>query len=303
MSAVVLAYHEMGCMGLRVLLERGVHVAAVFSYEDDPHENCWFGSVADLARGEGIPCHTPRGLADPIWAERIASLAPDVLFSFYYRNLVGRRILAIPRYGCVNLHGSLLPRYRGRSPLNWQLVNGEEVSGVTLHHMVPKADAGDVIDQESVAVGPDDTAQDLYEKLVGAGRRVLERRIDELLTGEAPRRPQDESLSTTVVRRRPEDGRIDWSRSAREIHNLVRAVAPPWPGAFCDTPMGRVMIWRTRVWPSATGAAPGTISCAAGGTLRVSTGDGELELREFSTPPGVTLSHGDDFVGDRGNRP
>jgi UDP-4-amino-4-deoxy-L-arabinose formyltransferase/UDP-glucuronic acid dehydrogenase (UDP-4-keto-hexauronic acid decarboxylating) len=302
MSAVVLAYHEMGCMGLRVLLERGVRVAAVFSYEDDPHESCWFGSVVDLARAEGIPCHTPEGLADPTWVERIASLAPDVLFSFYYRHLVGKRILAIPRHGCVNLHGSLLPRYRGRSPLNWQLVNGEEVSGITLHHMVPKADAGDIVDQESVAVGPDDTALDLYEKLLGAGRRVLERRIDELLTGKAPRRAQDESLSTCVGRRTPEDGCIDWSRSAREIHNLVRAVAPPWPGAFCDTPMGRVMIWRTRVWPAATVAAPGTISCAAGGTPRVSTGAGELELCAFSAPPGVTLSHGDDFAGSEGDR-
>lgn len=141
MSSVVMAYHEMGCVGLRALLEQGVAVSAVFTHEDDPGENCWFGSVAELARSHGIPAFAPKDVNEPEWVEKIRRLKPDVIFSFYYRRLIKRPIRVIPRQGCVNLHGSLLPKYRGRCPVNWQLVNGETESGVTLHYIVGRADA------------------------------------------------------------------------------------------------------------------------------------------------------------------
>jgi methionyl-tRNA formyltransferase len=298
-SVVVLAYHEMGCMGLRTLLRHGTSVAAVFTYEDDPDENCWFGSVAAIAREAGIPTHTTERINDPEWVERIQKLEPDVVFSFYYRHLVGKKIRAIPRYGCINLHGSLLPRYRGRSPVNWMLVHGEERAGVTLHHMVAKADAGDIVDQEAVEVGIDDTALDLYRKLLGAGERVLERNLSAILAGTAPRKAQDESLATTFGGRTPEDGRIDWHWKARRVHDLVRAVSDPWPGAFCDTPRGRFMIWRTRLEPAPPGAPalePGRVWLDREGSCFVAAGDGTLRLLRFEPPEGVTLESGDSLL-------
>jgi len=291
MSVVVLAYHEMGCMGLRVLLKRGADVAAVFTYEDNPAENIWFESVAELARRHGIPTFTTEDVNAPEWVARIRSLGPDVVFSFYYRHMLKLAIREIPRHGCVNLHGSLLPKYRGRSPINWQLVNGETESGVTLHYIIGRADAGDIIGQERVAVGPDDTAIDLYRKLLPAAEKLLHRELAGILTGTAPRIPQDDSQATVFGGRRPEDGRLDWRWPARKIHDLVRAVAPPWPGAFSDGPDGRLMVWRTQLCP-APGAmaplAPGQMVRDQGRVL-VGTGDGLIELIDSAAPDGAAV--------------
>lgn len=300
MSAVVLAYHELGYVALEALLRRGVAVSAVFTYEDDPEENCWFRSVAALARAAGVPTYVTERVNDPEWVELVRQLSPDLLFSFHYRHLLRRPLRALPRLGAFNLHTSLLPRFRGRCPLNWQLVQGELRSGVTLHHMVARADAGDIVDQEPVAVGPDDTALELYRKLLPAAERLLERRLDQLLAGTAPRRAQDETQATTFGGRRPEDGRIDWRWSAQRIHDLVRAVAPPWPGAFAEGPLGRIAVHRTRRVGAAAGPAraPGTVVMDARGAPLVHTGEGLLELVEYQMPGGVGLAQGVTLCGE-----
>ncbi|HEX5009657.1 MAG TPA: formyltransferase [Planctomycetota bacterium] len=294
MSVVVLGYHEMGCTGLRALLRHGVPVSAVFTYRDDPDENCWFGSVASLASGAGIPVFLTESIHDARWIGHLRALRPDVLFSFYYRHLVRRTILEIPRLGAYNLHGSLLPRYRGRCPVNWQLVHGERESGVTLHVMTPRADAGDIVGQERVAVGPDDTAGELYARLNRAADVLLERTLDDLLAGRAPRTPQDESRASVFGGRRPEDGRIAWTWPRARIHDLVRAVAPPWPGAFGELDDGRLMVWRTSRQPPA-GAPPlppGGLA-TLGSRLVAGTGDGPLELLAWSAPGGRALRTGE----------
>jgi UDP-4-amino-4-deoxy-L-arabinose formyltransferase/UDP-glucuronic acid dehydrogenase (UDP-4-keto-hexauronic acid decarboxylating) len=298
MSVVVMAYHEMGCAGLRVLLDEGIAVSAVFTHEDDPAENCWFGSVADLARSRGIPVFAPENVNGPEWVEKIAAARPEVIFSFYYRRLLKRPIRAIPPRGCVNLHGSLLPKYRGRSPVNWQLVNGETESGVTLHYIVGRADAGDIIGQERVEVGPEDTAIVLYRKLLPAAERVLRRRLRGILEGTAPRTPQDESRATTFGGRKPEDGRLEWNRSARELHNLVRAVAPPWPGAFSFAADGRVMILRTRPRGDSGVAAlrPGEVRIEEEGVF-AGSGQGQLQLLEYVAPARRALRSGEVLGG------
>ena len=147
MKAVALAYHNIGCVGIRALLAHGFEIAAVFTHEDDPHENIWFESVAELAAAHGLPVHAPENINHPLWVDRIRAMEADILFSFYYRNLVGKTILDLMPAGCLNLHGSLLPRYRGRCPVNWVLVNGEKETGVTLHHMTAQPDAGDIVSQ------------------------------------------------------------------------------------------------------------------------------------------------------------
>lgn len=294
MSVVVLAYHEMGCTGLRALLRRGVQVSAVFTYADDPHENCWFASVAALARSAGIPAILTEAINDEAWVRHVAALKPDALFSFYYRHIVGRALREIPRLGAFNLHGSLLPRYRGRCPVNWQLVHGERESGVTLHEMIGRADAGDIVGQERVPVGPDDTALQLYARLNAAAEVLLARELDAVLAGRAVRRPQDESQATVFGGRRPEDGRIVWSWPRRRVHDLVRAVAPPWPGAFGELPDGRLLVGRTSLElpAGAPSPAPGRVALS-GGELFIGAGDGPVRVLEWAAPAGRPLRDGE----------
>lgn len=230
--AVVFAYHSVGVRALSVLLSLGVEVPLVLSHEDDPDENQWFGSVRDLCRLAGIRCITPRDPNDAVAIGEVRSCAPDWLFSFYYRRLLGTELLAVPARGAYNLHGSLLPRYRGRVPVNWAVLRGERETGVSLHRMVEKPDAGALVDQEAVAILTNDTAYAVFQKLICAGETLLLRAVPRMLAGAQEERPMDLGAGSHFGARRPEDGRIDWNRSAWEIHNLIRAVAPPYPGAF-----------------------------------------------------------------------
>jgi methionyl-tRNA formyltransferase len=272
---LVFAYHDVGFECLDVLIRRGENIVAVITHEDNPHEQIWFRSVADLAKGSSIPVYTPESVNTPAWVGRIRDWNPDLIFSFYYRNMIREEILNIPRLGAFNMHGSLLPRYRGRVPINWAVLHGEKETGVTLHYMVKRADAGDIVDQETVPIGPDDTAQDVFRKAVKAARLVLERRIDDLTKGTAPRRKQDESRATYFGGRKPEDGRIDWTQSAERIYNLIRAVTHPYPGAFTRTDGKKLFIWWARPLKGTEGK-PGEVLSTK--PLRVAAGSGSLEI-------------------------
>ena len=231
-EAVVFAYHDVGARCLETLLSHGVNVRLVVTHEDDPRENIWFASVGALARQHGIPTVTPAHPNTAELTQHIVSLHPDFLFSFYYRQMIGQPLLDIPRLGALNMHGSLLPRYRGRAPVNWAVIRGELETGATLHYMVAKPDAGDIVDSQSVPILPDDTAVDVFHKVTDAAQSVLARSLPRLIDGSAPRIVQNQAQATYFGGRKPEDGRIDWSKSAADIHNLVRGVAPPYPGAF-----------------------------------------------------------------------
>jgi len=243
--AVVFAYHDVGVRCLEVLLSAGIDVPLVVTSPDDPHETRWFASVAAVAAERGLRVVAP---ADANAAEMIgllADLQPDFLFSFYYRSLLAEPLLQAARRGALNLHGSLLPKYRGRAPVNWAILRGESETGATLHYMVGRADAGDIVDQMSVPILRDDDARIVFNKVTVAAEIVLARSLPGLLAGTAPRRPQPIEPGQYFGRRRAEDGRIDWTRSAVEIHNLVRAVAPPFPGAFGEIDGKRWRIHRT----------------------------------------------------------
>ncbi len=284
LRAVVLAYHDVGCVGLEELLAGGADVAAVITHEDDPGETIWFGSVAAVARSRNIPVFTPEDVNRPEWVERIRALRPSILFSFYYRRMIAPEILAIPPLGALNLHGSLLPKYRGRAPVNWVLVKGETETGVTLHYMTARPDAGDIVAQRRVPIGFEDTAADLFGKIVAASRDLLRDTLPRLRDGRAERVPQDLSRGSTFRGRRPEDGRIDWSRSAVEIHNLVRAVTRPYPGAFTFLCGAKLLVWKGYPLPPAgPGAEPGTVIGAdpARGAALVATGEGVFRIDRF----------------------
>ena len=240
-QAVVFGYHDVGVRCLRVLLDAGVAVPLVVTHRDAPDERIWFGSVAQLAQSRGIETLLSEDM-DRL-RERIRAISPEFMFSFYYRRMLPPEVLALARKGAFNMHGSLLPKYRGRAPVNWAILKGESETGATLHEMVAKPDAGRIVDQERVPIGPDETAAEVFAKVSDAAETVLKRSLPHLLAGTASLKKQDLSKGSYFGARRPEDGRIDWSKSALEIHNLVRAVAPPYPGAFTD----RMKIFRTRV--------------------------------------------------------
>lgn len=230
--AVVFAYSEVGVRCLRVLLREGVHVALVVSHEDDPSERKWFGSVRELAREHGVPVSTPTDPNTEDVVETIERLRPDFLFSFYYRYLLSERLLATASRGALNMHGSLLPKYRGRAPVNWAIVKGEAQTGASLHYMEVRPDAGPLVGQEAVPILINDTALDVSMKVATAAERLLGRCLPDLIAGRAASSALDLASGSYFGRRRPEDGRIHWDRPALEIHNLIRAVAPPFPGAF-----------------------------------------------------------------------
>ena len=240
--AVVFAYHNVGVRTLSVLLSLGVEVPLVLSHQDDPDENPWFDSVRDLCDWAGIRCVTPEDPNEPVWTEAVRSCAPDWIFSFYYRRMLGPELLAIPARGAFNLHGSLLPHYRGRVPVNWAVLHGERETGMSLHRMVEKPDAGALVAQERVTILPNDTAHVVFQKLVCAGETLLLDTVPRMLEGRHEETPLDLAAGSYFGGRRPEDGRIDWSRSAREVHNLIRAVAPPYPGAFTEMEGKRLMV-------------------------------------------------------------
>jgi methionyl-tRNA formyltransferase len=285
--AVVFAYHNVGARCLRVLLAHGVDVALVVTHQDNPNENIWFERVADVARDYGIPTITPEDPNLPEVVEGIAELAPDFFFSFYYRLMLKPALLAVPTRGGYNMHGSLLPKYRGRVPVNWAVIHGERETGATLHRMVEKPDAGEIVAQQGVPILPDDTAGEVFNKVTLAAEMALDRVLPALLAGTAPHVMPDLKQGGYFGGRKAEDGRIDWSRPAAEVHNLVRAVAPPYPGAFTATPDGRLLILRTLLAPQRNAQYPVPTlyregdavfaDCADGRVLRVLAWDGNWD--------------------------
>ena len=229
--AVVFAYHNVGVRCLSVLLAHGVDVALVVTHRDNPKETIWFDSVAELAALHGIPTITPDNPNTPEVVEQIRALQPDFFFSFYYREMLKRELLEIPKRGALNMHGSLLPKYRGRVPVNWAIIHGETETGATLHYMTEKPDNGDIVAQQAVPILPNDTALQVFQKVAVAAEIALHGVLPALLAGQAQAVKQDLSKGAYFGGRKAEDGIIDWSRSAKQIHNLVRAVAPPYPGA------------------------------------------------------------------------
>ena len=294
--AVVFAYHNVGVRCLKVLLAHGVDVPLVVTHADDPRETRWFDSVAATAAEYGIATILPDDPNTGDVVARVDALAPDFLFSFYYRRMLGAPLLALPNRGALNVHGSLLPKYRGRAPVNWAILHGERETGATLHYMTAKPDAGDVVAQTAVPILPDDTAREVFDKVTVAAEITLDDALPALLAGSAPRTPQDLARGRYFGGRRPEDGVIDWSRDAATIHNLVRAVAPPYPGALTAVGGVRARILRTRL---ADASAPPTLAptlavegprliahCGGGGRLDVVA----LELDGATVTPAAVVA-------------
>lgn len=281
--AVVFAYHDVGVRCLSVLLDAGIEVALVVTHTDAPGDTIWFDSVAQLAARYDIPTVTPEDPNTPEFVQTIQTLAPDFLFSFYYKLMLKAPLLSLPKHGAMNMHGSLLPQYRGRVPVNWAIVHGERETGASLHYMTEKPDAGKIVDQQSVPILRDDTAAEVMRKVTCAAEVTLHRALPGLIAGTAAATPQDLSQGGYFGGRRPEHGRIDWSQPAQSVHNLIRSVAPPYPGAYTTLAGKPARLLRSRVVDMHQASpSPGLLcdgktfhaTCGDGGTLRIL----ELEL-------------------------
>jgi methionyl-tRNA formyltransferase len=285
--AVVFAYHDVGVRCLKALLSAGVEVPLVVTVADDPREEQWYASVATTAQDYGLRVIVPADANTAELASLVTGMAPDFLFSFYYRSLLGAPLLRAARRGALNMHGSLLPKFRGRAPVNWAILKGAQESGATLHYMVERADAGDIVDQLAVPILQDDDAREVFAKVTVAAETILARSLPALIAGSAPRRAQPIEPGQYLGRRTPEDGRIDWRRPAREIHDLVRAVAPPFPGAFAQVDGERWDIHRTRLAGAGGTAAGAPRLVGEGGECFAVCGDGQLlRLLRVITPRG-----------------
>ena len=290
MKAIVFAFHDIGCIGIRELLACGFEIQAVFTHVNDPQENIFFESVAQLCADEDIPVYAPDDVNHPIWIDRIRNHDPDFIFSFYYRHLLKQTLLDIPRLGAYNLHGSLLPRYRGRSPLNWVLVHGETETGVTLHRMISQCDAGPIVSQMGVQISDVDTAPSLHRKVCDAAKRLLAEQLPHMMRGNISLTPQDEEHASYFGRRVPADGEINWHQSANVIHNLVRAVTWPYPGAFTFSRDRKLLIWSALALPSSSydRSLPGTVLSTS--PLHVACAEGVLEIRTGQSEKGLPVS-------------
>lgn len=281
MRAVVFGYHDVGVRCLQVLLAQNIEVALVVTHEDNPDESIWFESIAELARLHDIPVIQPIDPNAPEVVDAVAALRPDFIFSFYYRQMLKAELLALPKHGAYNMHGSLLPKYRGRVPVNWAIIKGETETGATLHRMTEKPDNGDIVDQAAVPILPDDTALDVFHKVSCAAEITLHRALPRLVSGNAAFRKQDLSLGGYFGGRRAEDGKINWFESARTIHNLVRAVAPPYPGAFSEIRGIKLRLFRTLVENRPPRSAQPSLYCENGRCYADCGGGGVLRLVSF----------------------
>lgn len=285
--AVVFGYHNIGCECLKTLLKNGVDVALVVTHKDDPRENIWFRSVAELAGKKGIPVVTPESPNTAGFIANLRKIRPDIIFSFYYRYMISPEILSIPPLGAFNVHGSLLPAYRGRCPVNWVLVHGEKRTGVTIHRMTEKPDRGNIVVQKAVPIKPNDTARTLFNRITKAAVPALERFLELARQGRLEGKPQDQAKASYFGGRKPADGRIDWSTGAAQVYNLVRAVAHPYPGAFTVYRGKKIFIWWGRPVSGTVQALPGTVVKIDRRGVTVATGKGMFLIQKMQVEGGT----------------
>ena len=261
---------------LQRLLEDGHEVPAVFTQPDKPvgrHAVLTPPPVKQLALSHGIPVYQPTKMRDGTVAALLRELAPDCLVVVAYGRILPQEILDVPPRGCVNIHGSLLPRYRGAAPIQWSVIRGETVTGVTSMFMDAGMDTGDIIDTLTTPIGENETAGELFERLAPLGARLLSATLAAIADGTVTRRPQNDAEATMAPMLEKTMGRLDLTRPAQELHNQVRGMNP-WPGAFCTAGGKTLKIHETRV--AAGSGAPGTLLCAD--PVTVACGEGALQL-------------------------
>lgn len=273
---------------LKALVEAGHEIAGAFTQPDKPKDRGMKlqpTPVKGYALSVGLPVYQPEKLRDGQALAVLRDLAPELIVVAAYGKLLPVDILELPPLGCVNVHSSLLPRYRGAAPINWAILNGESESGVTIMHMAEGLDTGDIIAQRATPISLEDTASTLHDRLADLGAELLAESVDALSKGTAQRIPQDDALSCYAPMLSKELSRMDWSRTARQLHDQVRGLIP-WPSAVTEIDGVRCKIWRTRLTGERSGKAPGTVVQADKKGLKLVCGDGQVLQIEELQPDG-----------------
>ena len=270
---------EFAVPSLRALVEAGHDLCGVFTQPDRPKNRGMRlqpTPVKEYAMSKEIPVYQPATLKDGTALAQIKALAPELIVVAAYGRILPKELLDCPPLGCVNVHSSLLPKYRGAAPINWAVIHGETETGVTIMHMAPELDAGDIILQQSTPIGPDETAAQLHDRLACIGGELIAKAVSMLEDGTAPRHPQDPSKATYAPMLSRELSPIDWTKSAKEIHDQVRGLIP-WPATTTRVIGGRtVKIFSTAVAGRTVSAAPGTILAAGGEGIDIACGGGTV---------------------------
>lgn len=283
---------------LEALIEAGHQVCGVFTQPDRPKNRGMKllpPPVKVCAQSHDIPVYQPTKLRDGTALALIQELAPELIVVAAYGRILPDEILAAPPVGCINVHSSLLPAYRGAAPINWAVLNGDKESGVTIMHMAHDLDAGDIIAQTVTPVGPDETAPELYTRLADLGAKLLVSVVSDLAAGTASRTPQDHSKATLAPMLSKELSPMDWNRTAGQLHNQVRGLIP-WPAAVTTLSGSRCKVFSTTVLPDHTAAAPGTILRADKAGIDVACGDGTILRIDELQPDGGKRMKAADYL-------
>lgn len=284
---------------LEGLLAAGVDLVGVYTQPDRPSgrgKQLSAPPVKQLALTRGIPVFQPLKLRLPEVVAELRALAPDLIVVVAFGQILPKSVLEIPRYGCINVHASLLPKYRGAAPINQAIVDGELETGVTTMFMDVGLDTGDMLIKRATKIGPCETAGELHDRLALLGREAMSETLERLCAGTLTREPQDDSLSCYAPMLKKEQGLLDWTRPALELHNRVRGL-DPWPGAYTLLAGEPLKLARTRPLDEPHEAAPGTVLAADRDGVRVACGSGALSLGELQLPGRKRLAAGDFLRG------
>ncbi|MGR3175999.1 MAG: methionyl-tRNA formyltransferase [Candidatus Scalindua sp.] len=293
MKTIFMGNHTVGVIVLKELMEK-TDVSAVFAHPDHPDDGTFYLSVKNTAKENGISVYQPSGKEHEERERIISEISPDLIVVADYRFLLKKELVDIPKYGAINFHPSLLPKYRGRAPVNWAIINGEKRCGLTVHYIDEGMDTGDIILQKEVEILFEDTIKDIHEKLFPVYKELAKEVINLFIKGVPPPFIQDHPEATEFPRRTPDDGLINWSGSNIEIYNFMRAITHPYPGAFSFIEGVKYLIWSSSIIDdeskfSKGNLVPGEICSIDENGVTVKTGDGLLLLSRIQQADGELL--------------
>lgn len=301
MRIVFMGTPDFAVPSLEALVAAGHEVCGVFCQPDKPvgrHQNkLQPPAVKVCAQSHDIPVFQPTKLRDGTTLAQLQELNPELIVVAAYGRILPDDILALPPKGCINVHSSLLPKYRGAAPINWAVINGEKETGVTIMHMATELDAGDIIDQVKTPIAPDENVEAVHDRLAQLGGELLVKVVADIAAGTAKRTPQDHSQATLAPMLSRALSPIDWSRSAKEIHDQVRGLTP-WPATSTDILGDTIKVFAVEEPGIETGKAAGTILAANKAGIDVACGDGKvIRLTEIQAPGSRRMSAANYLAG------
>lgn len=243
MRIVFMGGHTLGRKTLQHLIDKGKNIIAVVTNI----ESDWYKGVDEIAEKNGLPLYKNIDISSESFITEISALKPDLIVVVNFQQILKEKLISIPKKGCINTHAALLPKYRGRAPLNWAIIHGEKQVGVTVHFIEKGIDTGDIIVQKSIDVGDEEYIDSILEKVGNLYPTIVNEAVDLIQSGEFVGIKQDLSKGSYFGKRTPEDGQINWNDNAKDIFNLVRAISKPYPGAFSFYDNSKVIIWKAEV--------------------------------------------------------